>query len=240
VSTTNAVGDRRDDPIEKWLTYARDVLTHGREQCTCDVARREPRWPGYIGARYPQGRVFLVGSSHFTANLFTPEISALMPIARAWANGTGVADKDYLEAVRSAYVASFPSWGGQVWTRFEKIVSALGLDWEDVAFTNLAKCHMPSDDDDTIVSCLRTFPINALVVHLDPIATLLAKDSTKVTAAARIRYENRDDRLVRRYNNRNGNSGSQRCEGDRGWLAADIERYWDLRGSLNAGTLGSD
>ncbi len=213
----------------KWLLYARRLLTAGPELCQCSSLVRMPRWPGFLGEKYHEGRVLLVGSVHFTSKLFTPEIKALIPIATDWAAGGNVTDEDYLRATRMAYSASFSQWSGQVWDRFAKIVKALGLDWQHVSFTNLAKCHMPEDDDEIIASCCRRFSINAHVIRLDPLATFIAKDSAKVNAVTTLGYARRDDRIVRRYHNRNGKSGAINCEGPNGWLGIDSVRYRAMR-----------
>jgi hypothetical protein len=218
----------------EWLAYARHTITSGERSCLCPAQDRLIRWPGYLGERYDTGRVLLVGAIHNTARLFTEQISALEPIARNWAQSPEAAKRDaaYLHALRQAYRASIPQWQswvvdgrtvrGTVWSRFQDIIDALGANWDQVAFTNLAKCHTPvqSIDGPRIVSCASSFPIASLVSILQPSAVFVAKDARAVNASTPIPPQ--VGCLVRRYNNMTGVSGGRKM---RDWLPEDVALY---------------
>jgi hypothetical protein len=219
---------------KEWLDYARGVITCEKSTCICPNEFRRIRWPGYIGANYDYGRVLLVGAIHNTNRLFTNEIIELEPIARKWSNSKpdSTHNQIYLKALRKAYINSIPQWQswlmngnkkrGAVWSNFQKIVDSLEIGWEHIAFTNLAKCHTPtqSDDTNTIISCATTFSIEKLVTILNPVAIFIAKDERVVNPATPI-AEN-SARFVRRYNNRNGVSKNLKI---REWLLTDAKRY---------------
>ena len=67
-------------------------------------------------------------------------------------------DRQYLASVRAAYTASARRWAvnGTVWKRFDKLLACLGIDMEQVAFTNLAKCFCAVGQNDTrfVKACL--------------------------------------------------------------------------------------
>ena len=78
------------------LDYAWRVL--GDSECCSGVSK----WPGYLGGRYEDRRVLIVGAVHNAESLFTPEIKKLAAVACDWRRGA-VSDERYLSTVRWAY-----------------------------------------------------------------------------------------------------------------------------------------
>jgi hypothetical protein len=107
--------------------------------------------------------------------------------------------------MQRAYSRTIPQWAGRgVWRQFDRIRLELGLNWDDVAFTNLAKCHVPAgvkDDTRRITSCLAAFPIDAFIEMLEPIAVFVAKDSIRVNGCAPISREYDGRYIVHRFSN---------------------------------------
>ena len=85
----------------------------------------------------------IVGAVHNAAELFTPEIDELVAIARDWRRGV-VSDEYYLSAVRCAYEQSKrASEKNTIWRNLRTLREELGIDFDQTAFTNLAKCVLP-------------------------------------------------------------------------------------------------
>jgi hypothetical protein len=196
-----------------WLAYARRVLVE-RTECDCDD---DIQWPGYLGAKYAEGRLLLVGAIHNAPVLEASGLSSIATFARTWAftepNDEG--DETYLKTVRGAYLAAIPQWKqwhndnghlvtGTVWTNFKKIVDRLELSFEHVAFTNLAKCALPAGTKPSVeFQRIRRHEsvtsISSLIAMLKPRLVIIAKDSRTVN-----RLVNVSSSLsrIRRCNNR--------------------------------------
>ena len=173
-----------------WLAYARRVLEAGALSQCCDQSPRNDaidrvrRWPGYLGSRYHSGGVLLVGAIHNADRLFTPEILALGDEVKKWVGAprTPESDRRYLASVRAGYTASARLWAlnGNVWKRFDKLLAYLGIDMEQVAFTNLAKCFCPVGENDTrfVKACLARYPLGELIKDIQPKAVFIAKNAS--------------------------------------------------------------
>jgi hypothetical protein len=106
-----------------WLAYARAVLSdleHRRECAALGASPEHPgvdatdlRWPGYLGADYVAGEGALcVGNVHrnfASGRITSSDRDRLVAATRGWRDGL-VHDTDYLDAVRSVYLAGFAGW----------------------------------------------------------------------------------------------------------------------------------
>ncbi len=186
------------------------------------------RWPGYLGSRYKRGRVLLVGAIHNAGQLFTPEIVALESQVEKWMNASRSTDsnRQYLTAVQSAYLASSRRWAcnGNVWKRFDELLCYLGIDIEQVAFTNLAKCFCSVGQNDTrfVKACLTRYPVGALIEEIQPKAVFIGKNE-KATNRLLGDLETKTGALVFQYNNRTGQSPDRRSF--REWAPEAARKY---------------
>jgi hypothetical protein len=94
---------------------------------------------------------------------------------------------------------------GTVWTNFERIVQALDLSYEDVAFTNLAKCALPSGSkaahELNRIRCHEgATSLSSLIQILEPRLVIIAKDSQGANKLVKVRSS--DATAIRRCNNR--------------------------------------
>ena len=127
--------------------------------------------------------MLLVGAIHNEHQLFTPQIKTLEAEVETWlkSDPSDASDARYLCAQRKAYEQSFDQWKGQVWNSFRKLIGDyFKLEWNQAAFTNLAKCYLPPGDklvDKCVRACAGAYPIAHLVCRLRPIAVLVAKSS---------------------------------------------------------------
>jgi hypothetical protein len=199
----------------KWLVYARRVLEGNPLSECCALAtvqtERVKRWPGYLGSRYQGSRVLLAGAIHNADQLFTPEILALENEVKMWvgASRTPESDRHYLASVRAAYLASSRQWAlnGNVWKRFDKLLGYLGLDMEQVAFTNLAKCFCPVGQSDTqfVKACLARYPLRELIDGIQPKAVFIGERRTgDESFGGRPRNQNRCAHLPIQQSHRTG------------------------------------
>jgi hypothetical protein len=185
------------------------------------------RWPGYLGSRYDEGRVFLVGAIHNADQLFTPEIVELESQVARWMNAprTPQSDRRYLTSVRAAYLASSRRWAlkGNVWKRFNKLLGYLGIDMDQVAFTNLAKCFCPVGQNDSrfVKACLARYPLSALIDGIQPNAVFIAKDA-QATNRLGGDLGTKTGALIFRFNNRTGQANGQSF---REWVPEAAQAY---------------
>jgi hypothetical protein len=207
--------------IEKnWLDYAWHVV--GDSEC-CSAASK---WPGYLGARYEDGRVLIVGAVHNAEALFTPEIKKLAAIACDWRRGA-VSDERYLSTVRWAYEHSRTTWEqNTVWRNLRTLREKLGIDFDQTAFTNLAKCYLqPRKSTDALfMQCNNHFPLNDLIRRLEPLAVFIAKSSEK---SRKVFDQYRGRSLIYQYHNLNGLN--ERDEKLDQWAKRAAEEYQRLR-----------
>lgn len=135
----------------KWASWARMQLTTDGELRRCQVCPQDGEspfdrvlWPGYIGERYAEGRVLIVGAVHNAGQLRTREMEHLAGYAEQWSRDGDVDKPDeYLQVVRNSYLTSARrDWirPNQVWGLLDQLVKKLNLSWEQVAFTNWSKC----------------------------------------------------------------------------------------------------
>jgi len=223
---------------DRWLAYARRVLEAGAlSQCCAqsprnDAIDRVRRWPGYLGSRYDSGCVLLVGAIHNADRLFTPEILALGDEAKKWVGAprTPESDRRYLASVRAAYTASARRWAlnGNVWKRFDKLLGHLGIEMEQVAFTNLAKCFCPVGHNDTrfVKACLARYPLGALIEDIRPRAVFIAKDA-QATNHLEGEIGTKTGALVFRFNNRTGQANGRSF---REWVPEAAQEYRSTMG----------
>jgi len=240
----------RPDCDSAWLVYARGVLGDGvlRSCCQFPVAadrplRKRVLWPGYIGVNYAKGRVLFVGAMHNAGELFTSEIGALAEVAAQWIRSaaTSTTNAHHLEEVRRAYLASIPRWTkGAVWGRFDRIRRRLNLTWEDIAFTNIAKCAEISDANDRdskkrynkrITKCTGSFFDRVPLAELQPLAIFVACDNATVRGALEASHQ---IPIRRNYHNTYGyyrtevEAGTRATVGETTWLSADADHYAEL------------
>lgn len=149
----NARGSTR----QAWLDYAWPIasapLAGDSHIAACEAAGGAPpipelatadcatRLPGFIGERYEVGKgVLLVGVVLKTAEAADPAFLPAVSAAAAWARaGRGAtSDASFFADTRAAYANAMPGW--PVWKRFGAVLEVLGLELEDVAYTNAAKC----------------------------------------------------------------------------------------------------
>ncbi len=142
----------------------------------------EPRWPGYLGRHYEQGRVLCLAHVARSAD---EDREAKRPVlrrtnreiahaCRAWraAGRTPSTDRDFLEAIRRAYQAQLPETDR--WKRhFRSLVEDhLGLDRTHVAWANFAKCRVPVDCERDVrpvmLACRPLYPVEDLVSAIRP------------------------------------------------------------------------
>lgn len=226
--------------FSKWLDYAHATVAERRTTgCACDA---DVAWPGYMGTRYPDGRVLLVGAIHHAKVLNASGLLSIVPEVKAWgaSHRTEALDRKYLSVVEKAYLDAIPGFirwkepsgasrRGAVWSNFKKILDALGLSFEDVAFTNLAKCALPagtkqSEETRRIRAHERARRLRTLIDKIDPLYVVIAKDNKAVNRIVRIPTSDR--RIVRRCNNRTFvSSGRLLSE----WLPEDFSHYCKVR-----------
>lgn len=221
--------------FSEWLHYAYATVAEGRKTgCACDAG---VAWPGYMGTRYPDSRVLLVGAVHHAKVLNASGLLSIVPDLKKWSASprTRALDQSYLSVVEKAYLEAIPRWirwtepngasrRGAVWSNFKKILDALGLSFEDVAFTNLAKCALPagtkqSEETRRIRAHECAWRLATLIDKIDPLYVVIAKDNKVVN---QIVLMPTSDRHIRRCNNRTFVS-SDRLLSE--WLPEDAARY---------------
>jgi hypothetical protein len=212
--------------LEKnWLDYAWRVL--GYSECCTGVSK----WPGYLGARYEEGRVLIVGAVHNAAELFTPDIGQLAAMGCDWRRGA-VSDERYLSAIRWAYERSKTTWEkNTVWRNLRNLREELGIDFDQTAFTNLAKCLLsPGENPDALfVKCNNHFPLHELIRRLDPVAVFIAKSSEK---SRKVFNQYRGRPIIYQFGNLNGLN--ERNEKLVQWAKRAAEEYRRLRSHKSA------
>jgi len=179
----------------KWLDYAWRIATcpdyHRRECIRLGAARsrrglckgNDLRWPGYVGADYRPGEgVLLVGAVHAPELPVAPSglqrdkdlqrtAYALTKLLSGWtAQPRSISrDEQFLPAFQRAFVDAAVLW--ERWDEFAKILEALELSIQQVAYTNLAKCKAVGDGELLVKFCQSEFaPISDLVETLNPCA----------------------------------------------------------------------
>jgi len=201
-----------------WLDYAWRVL--GYSGCCTGVSK----WPGYLGPHYQDGRVLIVGAVHNGAELFTPEIEKLARIARDWRRGA-VSDEYYLSAVRWAYEQSRTTWEkNTVWRNLRILREELGINFQQTAFTNLAKCLLPPGEntDALFLKCNNHFPLHDLIRRLKPLAVFIAKSSEK---SRKVFTQYRGLPLIYQFHNLNGlNERNEKLDQSAIWAKEDYQK----------------
>ena len=135
----------------RWATWARAQLINERNLRRCEVCAKDDQspfdrvlWPGYIGERYSEGRVLIVGAVHNAGQLRTREMEHLATYAERWSrDGDVTKPNEYLSLVRESYLTSARrDWikPNQVWGLLDDLIKKLKVTWEQVAFTNWSKC----------------------------------------------------------------------------------------------------
>lgn len=190
-----------------WLDYSWRVVNSPCshiEECRAnngspDVGQRHApqwmRWPGYVGARWrPERGLLFIGSVHreFDVGLSRapePELRALeddlIAANRSWRESgrSAASDDAYLTGTQAAFAAMWRRWPRS--RIFEPFVAGLGLDADEVAWTNLAKCQVFRFDRDTgrrlkdfqedLQSiCQPLYPVADTIALLRPRATFVA------------------------------------------------------------------
>jgi hypothetical protein len=217
----------------RWCVYARRVLEQ-RAGCPCDTD--DAAWPGFIGENYSVGRVLIVGSIHNAPVLRASGIYNVLPYAKRWVAADAGDDSRYLRVVRAAYADAIPHWiryvndngryvAGAVWTNIAKVVGSLGLTLSDIAFTNLAKCGLPTKtswrlERLRIEAHEQHTPLSRLIRDIEPQYVLIAKEVSGITEI--VRLEPRELTLVRWCHNLNFTSAGRKRDV---WLAEDVEWY---------------
>lgn len=224
----------------RWLDYAWEVVSCSaghRRECG-DRGGADPfvdasvRYPGNLGSAYEsEVGVLCVGLVHKSRD---PDAgpadrdrhARFVPIAEAivgWRDRGRSSENDerYLEESRSAYEAAIPGW--PIWSnQFLPVLKEARLDHTQVAYTNLAKCRAPLEEDDRMSRrlaslCQSTFPLLALVERMRPAFVLVSStlgDEIAVLDASQARWKCWDGRT--------GMSGSNRPSTWRPLLAGQI------------------
>jgi hypothetical protein len=202
-------------------------------------------WPGYIGERYSEGLVLLVGAVHNAEELRTPEMEELAKFAKVWGLGRSKSDSEYLNLLRAAYLKSARrEWipKGQVWRHFQTLVDKLDLCWDRVAFTNWNKCKSPTH------SIIHDQKRNALynkhisepqeilerlpIRELCPVAVFVCCGNR--TVVCELRNACLGSRITRVYNQRGWKSKHPTDQPYRKWLDDDAQAY---RTAMSSGGL---
>jgi hypothetical protein len=192
-----------------------------------------------MGSGYPGSRVLLVGAIHHAKVLNASGLLSIVPDVKAWGARprTEALDRRYRSVVEKAYLKAIPRWihwtepngasrRGVVWLNFEKILDALGLSFEHVAFTNLAKCALPagtrqSEETRRIRAHESAWPLEKLIDKINPLYVVIAKDHKVVNRIVRIPTSDR----IRRCRNRTFVSSGRLISE---WLPEDATRYKKL------------
>jgi hypothetical protein len=200
-----------------------------------------------MGTGYPNSRVLLVGAIHHAKVLNASGVLSIVPAVKAWganlrteAPDTVARDRSYLLVVEKAYLDAIPRWIrwtepsgairiGAVWSNFEKILNKLGLSFADVAFTNLAKCALPSGTRQSVETHRiraheRAWPLAKLIDRIDPLYVIIAKDNKVVNQI--VRLPTTDQRIIRRCSNLTFVSSGRRLSE---WLPEDASCLAILR-----------
>lgn len=131
------------------------------------------RWPGYVGHAYTNARVRLLccAQVHHGPELWRTSKSIQSTLLQ-------IASSDLtpqlLRDLSHAYERTIPKWGP--WTDFKKILTPLGLDETNIAYTNIAKCWQTpgrSNVEKPMKECLKTFPLTQLAKTIDAQAIVL-------------------------------------------------------------------
>jgi hypothetical protein len=205
-----------------WIPYARHVLEQNAG-CACDAD--EIAWPGFIGPSYSTGMVLVVGSIHNAPVLRSSGVYDIVPKVREWLSRrqTPESDRAYLDIVWQAHCAAIPRWqwyqnesgkwvSGAVWNGIEAAARGFGLTFSDIAFTNLAKCGLPtrtpwSLEKRRIIAHEADTPLTSIIDALKPRYVLLAKDAAELRTI--VRLEERAGLVVRRCHNLSFMSGGR-------------------------------
>ena len=208
--------------LDRFLKYAHTVVSaHG--------CPNPDHWPGYLGPQYGIGRVLLVGMIHSSVGLdrTAGPMAKLTAEQHRWAHALRwpSSDQRYVETMREVYPMAAPSWAdGPVWRNFYKILAALNLRLEQVAFTNLAKCSWKSGDRElnrVVRRCRARFPLQQLVEAIEPLAVFIATRTPETHALAEKLQTSQ--RRVWVYGNRDGRDLENRLL--REWLPEAVEDY---------------
>jgi hypothetical protein len=225
----------------RWIGWARRVLARDGELRRCAVCTEtgstpfdQVLWPGYIGARYSEGLVVIVGAVHNAEELQTREMENLAKFAKDWALGKLSSDREYLDCLRAAYLTSAKcSWirTGQVWKHFQTLLNKLGLCWEQVAFTNWNKCKSRTSIDPQKRSALYNKHISASedlferlpIKELSPLVVFICCGNR--TVVREVRKHPLQTPIIRVYNQRGFRSKYRGDELYQKWLDADARAY---------------
>jgi hypothetical protein len=221
----------------RWIAYARKVLA---QNCGCVCDRDEIAWPGYIGPNYAAGRVLIFGAIHEIDVLRMSGVYDVVPAVKDWFSNQATndfEDRAYLDRIFDAYKAAIPKWlryvnkdgkevRGVVWGHIETVVSRLGLDYSQIAFTNLAKCGIPSGSVDSRRTKKHeaATPAMELIRAIRPKYVIVASDNSDVRRD--VKFERDGNHFAfRQCANLTFKSGSQRRDE---WLRDDVRAYRNL------------
>jgi hypothetical protein len=227
----------------QWMKYVRTVYAEGCWKCCLDPhgsnsAPKVRLWPGYLGPDYATGRVLLIGERHNDDAFWkSPGITNFNINVADWcAKPEDEPDDDvYLDAVRGFYPAATKDWkSGSVWARFYRIIGALGLPIEQVAFTNLAKCTDQKDDSNKAVQeCYGAFDPLYLIHMLKPLITFIAK-SERFTQR-KFKHLVEKGGVIQFRNGGQPDVGLNTAgEPEKVWLPKAVERYEKARRAADA------
>jgi|GEM_PF-2810297 len=239
---------------EKWLKYAREVLQAPPDLLSCcdggvpsnssdpAYAARIRRWPGYIGKRYAIGRVLLVGAIHNPAKLFQAIGNDLEQEVRNWLveEPSARSNGRYLDAVRRSYTAAYRKWAKfTVWRNFERLLGYCKLRFDEVAFTNLAKCYLEPQRPqgkrvgytEFVCRCNSHYPINALCGAIKPALVLIASEAKKITEMTPIKVDTESSLpLVYRFVNAGPKHGQRNGKPIEQWGPIAAQHYRNALG----------
>jgi hypothetical protein len=168
---------------QAWLAYAQDVVLGDDHTASCvrdgggcleapDAAHL--RWPGFMGRLYRPGGLLLVGNVHrnFASDgvpTWVAELLAATTAAfRADPAGHG---PGYLADTRRAYLRGLSGAEPGRWNvsrPFSYLLQRLGLDWDNVCYTNGSKSQaVPGAAIDRLIrGCVQRWPVEDLAARL--------------------------------------------------------------------------
>ena len=187
-----------DFTTDRWLTYAREVVTDKdhREHCqerggsnpNAICAERgglqrpanfakDVRWPGYLGSAYGAGGVLWISNIHrnFDSEGLPPSFAeGANNCIRRWRDGVSD-DASFLQELRAIYLRGLRRWLVGSWPG--KALLALEVELESVAYTNVAKCQAVDTGMSLQRFCVARWPLRRIVNLLEPGLVLLTSET---------------------------------------------------------------
>ena len=177
-----AVAATPEQVREAWLAYCREVVTDDDHRRACSVLggsaladgfAPDVRWPGYLGPGYRPGGVVWVANVHRnfdSAGMSRQFADQAAESVRAFRDGGS--ETQFLLAMQETYGPGLRGWTVGQWGR--KALAELGVELDDVAYLNAARCQATDTGKDLQRLCQRRWPLRRTIETLQPRLLLLS------------------------------------------------------------------